>query len=80
MRSINVQSLSCTQLFATLWTAALQAPLSMRFSRQEYWGRLPCPPPGDCLKGSNLGLLHYRQILYCLATREGPSPALGSCK
>ena len=34
-------------LFMTLWTIARQAPLSMGFSRQEYWGRLPCPPPGD---------------------------------
>ena len=32
---------------ASLWTAALQAPLSMGFSRQEYWSGLPCPPPGD---------------------------------
>ena len=32
---------------ATLWTVACQAPLSMGFSRQEYWSRLPCPPPGD---------------------------------
>ena len=39
--------LSCVQLFATPWTVALQAPLSMRFSRQEYWNGLPCPPPGD---------------------------------
>ena len=31
---------------ATPWTVALQAPLSMGFSRQEYWGGLPCPPPG----------------------------------
>ena len=31
----------------TLWTVALQAPLSMGFSRQEYWSGLPCPPPGD---------------------------------
>ena len=38
---------SCVQLFATLWTVAHQAPLSMRFSRQEYWSGLPCPPPGD---------------------------------
>ena len=29
----------------TLWTVALQAPLSRRFSRQEYWSGLPCPPP-----------------------------------
>ena len=32
---------------ATLWTAARQAPLSMGFSRHEYWSGLPCPPPGD---------------------------------
>ena len=31
----------------TLWTVALQAPLSMGFSRQEYWNELPFPPPGD---------------------------------
>ena len=34
-------------LFATLWTTALQAPLSMGFSRWEYWSGLPCPPPGN---------------------------------
>ena len=34
-------------LFATLWTMARQAPLSMGFSRQEYWRGLPFPPPGD---------------------------------
>ena len=34
-------------LFATLWTVAHQAPLSMGFSRQEYWSELPCSPPGD---------------------------------
>ena len=33
--------------FATLWTVAHQAPLSMGFSRQEYWNGLPCPPPVD---------------------------------
>ena len=32
---------------ATPWTVAHQAPLSMGFSRQEYWSGLPCPPPGD---------------------------------
>ena len=31
----------------SLWTVACQAPLSMGFSRQEYWGGLPCPSPGD---------------------------------
>ena len=34
-------------IFATPWTVACQAPLSMEFSRQEYWSGLPCPPPGD---------------------------------
>ena len=38
---------SCVRLFAILWTVAHQAPLSMRFSRQEYWSGWPCPPPGD---------------------------------
>ena len=38
---------SCVWLFATLWTVAHQAPLSMGFSRWEYWSGLPCPPPGD---------------------------------
>ena len=36
--------------FATLWTVAHQAPLSMGFSRQEYWRELPCPPLGDLPK------------------------------
>ena len=37
---------SRVQLFATLWTVAHQAPLSMGFSRQEYWSGLLCPSPG----------------------------------
>ena len=36
---------SCVRLFETLWTDS--SPLSMGFSRQEYWSGLPCPPPGD---------------------------------
>ena len=39
--------LSCVQLFSTPSTVALQAHLSMEFSRQEYWGGLPFLPPGD---------------------------------
>ena len=42
------QSLSCVRLFATPWTTAGQAPLSMKFSKQEYWSGLPFPTPGDC--------------------------------
>ena len=42
-----VSHFSHAQLFETLWTVTLQAPLSMGFSRQGYWSGLPCPPPGD---------------------------------
>ena len=56
------QLLSHVQLFATPWTRAHQAPLSMGISRQEYWSGLPFPPPGD---------LHNRRsnphLLRCLA-------------
>ena len=38
---------SHVRLFVTHWTAALQAPPSVGFFRQEYWSMLPCPPPGD---------------------------------
>ena len=38
---------SHVRLFATLWTVARHAPLTMGFSRQEYWSGLLCPPPGD---------------------------------
>ena len=44
---MRVQSFSCVRLFATLWTVTLQAPLSMAFSRQEYWSGLPCTLPGN---------------------------------
>ena len=42
-----MKSLSHIQLFATPWTVACQAPLSMEFSRQGYWSGLPFPSPGD---------------------------------
>ena len=45
--SAVLSSFSCVQLFATPWTVARQAPLSIGFSRQEYWNGLSCPPPGD---------------------------------
>ena len=38
---------SCVRLFATPWTVAHQAPLSMKLSRQEYWSGLPFPSPGN---------------------------------
>ena len=56
---------SRVQLFVTLWTVARRAPLSMGFSRQEYWSGLPCSPPGDLFltQGSNPSLfclLHWQ--------------------
>ena len=45
--SVVSNSFSCVWFFAVLQTVALQAPLSMGFSRQEYWSGLPCPSPED---------------------------------
>ena len=42
---VKVKSLSCVRLLVTPWTAAHQAPLSMGFSRQEYWSGVPLPSP-----------------------------------
>ena len=42
---VKVKSLSCVRLLATPWTAPYQAPLSMGFSRQEYWSGLLLPSP-----------------------------------
>ena len=39
--------LSHVHLFVTTWSVAYQAPLSVGFSRQEYWSGLPLPSPGD---------------------------------
>ena len=44
---MKVKSLSCVQLFATLWTVVCQTSPSMGFSRQEYWSGLPFSSPGD---------------------------------
>ena len=45
---VKVKLLSRVWLFATPWTAAHQAPLSMGFSRQEYWSGVPLPSPAIC--------------------------------
>ena len=47
MSATAVKLLNSIQLFATQLTVAFQTPLSMGFSRQEYWSRLPFPSPGD---------------------------------
>ena len=44
---MHAQALCSVQLFATPWTVAYQAPLSMGFPRSEYWSGLPFPSPED---------------------------------
>ena len=44
---VKVKSLSRVRLLATPWTAAYQAPLSLGFSRQEYWSGVPLPSPEE---------------------------------
>ena len=57
--------LSCVRLFVATWTRAHQTPLSMEFSRQEYWSGVPFPPPGD-LPDPKIepGFSHCNQILF----------------
>ena len=62
---MHVKSLqSCPTLCnPELWTIAHHAPLSMGFSRQEYWSGLPCPPPGDLSDpGIKTGALESRAL------------------
>ena len=44
-KALGEGACSCVSLFVTPWTAAYQAPLSMGFSRQEYWSGVPLPSP-----------------------------------
>ena len=66
--------------FATPWTVTRQAPLSMEFSGQEYWGGLSFPTPGDLLtQGSNphlLRLLHWQADSLPLAPTGKPMALL----
>ena len=54
---------SPVRLFATPWTVAHQAPLSMEFSRPEYWRQLSCPPPGDL--PPNINSQSANHVLLC---------------
>ena len=68
--------LSHVRLFVTSWTTAHQAPLSMEFSRQEYWSGLPFPSVGNLPDpGSNSCLLHW-QVDFLLLSHLGSSPML----
>ena len=62
-------SLSCVQLFANPWTVTHQAPLSMGFSRQEYWNGLPCPSPRDL---SNPVIKLVSPVLWADSLRSKP--------
>ena len=64
---------SCVWVFMTPWTVACQAPLSMEYSRQEYWSGQRFPSPGIFpAQGMNPGLPHWRQILYHLSRHGSP--------
>ena len=69
---MHAQSLKHIQLFVTAWTVAHQAPLSMRFSRQEYWSGLPFPPPGDLPDTGLPWLLHWKADSLPLRHLESP--------
>ena len=65
---VKVKSLSRVWLSATPWTAAYQAPLSMGFSRQEYWNGVPLPSPEEI---SSLSLSVVFLCFFALITEEG---------
>ena len=71
---VCVYVLTCVRFFVTPWTVALQAPLSMRFLRQEYWSVLWFPPPGvfptQGLNPHPQCLLHCRHLLHHWAMKE----------
>ena len=70
--------LSCIRLFVSSWTVALQAPLSLGFSWQEYWSGLPFPPLGNLPNpgiGSNPRLwcfLHWQADSLLLSHQRSP--------
>ena len=68
---------SHVRLSETLWIIACQAPLSMGFSRQEYWSGLPCPPPGvfpnPGIKPASLRSLHWQVVSLPIVPPENPS-------
>ena len=67
MQVMRARSVSRVRLFATPWTVARQAPLSMGVSRQEHWSGVPCRLQGIFLtQGSNLSLQYCRWVLYPL--------------
>ena len=87
---MKVKSLSRVRLFATLWTVAYQAPLTVGFSRQEYWSGLPFPSPGDlpnpgiepgspALQADALPSEPPGKLIYCVAAAAAAAKSLQSC-
>ena len=79
MKKVKVKLLSCVQLFATLWTVACQAPLSMEFSPGKNTG-VACHFLLQEIfptQGSSLCLLHCRQILCHLSHQRSPIDKAG---
>ena len=64
---MHVCSVASVRLCATLWTVALQAPLSMGLPGQEYWSGLPCLLQG-IFPTQGLNLRHLLHLLYCRRT------------
>ena len=64
MHACMLSRFSHSRFFATLWTVTHQAPLSMGFSREEYWSGLSCSPPGDLpnpgIEAASPRLLHWQ--------------------
>ena len=67
----EVKSLSCVRLFVTSWTVAYQSPLSMGFSRQEYWIGVPLPSPFV-----SLGKFIPRYLIVFVAMVNGIDPLI----
>ena len=88
---VKVRSLSRVRLFVTPWTGAYQAPLSMGFSRQEYWSGMPSPSLCQGLGSSkfpkdvkelglgNLNFLHWGFLISSIVRVENGNPLQCSC-
>ena len=71
---VLAKSLQSCLTLATPWTVTHQAPLSVEFSRHEYWSELPFPSPGDLPNpGIEPCLLHWQVGSLSLSHQESPS-------
>ena len=62
---VKVKSLSRVRLLVTSWTAAYQTPLSMGFSRQEYWSGVPLPSPILLTGAQQINAVHSFSLIQC---------------